>query len=579
MATTMKKLVLVAFAAVATCLTPKAWATGELPGIFSVSATKKVQFSQGNLQAVFASAGNSCAWQFADNQYDYVGYAADNDAVNGNGSVSAAGKVDLFGWSTASTYYGINNSGDAVDYSGDFVDWGNLAISNGGNTENSGWRTLTRDEWAYLFSNHTFGFATVAGVKGVIIAPDNYAGPAIDSNHRNGQDSFANNTIDVSTWQSTYVPAGVVFLPAAGFRIPWIGQVQECGYYWSSSAVGGGSNNKFAILLGLSGTEFQINVGDGGNWPANDGFSVRLVKNVYTISYDANSGNGAPSEQMKYHGIGLTLSSDVPTRAHYTFAGWATSADGDAEYQPGDAYALNADQTLYAKWTDAPQATVAAVPTATGPLFYTGEAQTLINAGTASGGEMQYKLGDGEWSASLPTATAVGDYTVYYKVVGDNGHTDSGVASVAVVIYTLDLSTLTADYEVADGDRLFGETTYNVTVPSGATVRINGIRLTGGAADPVTPEFAEGGEAVTTKFEKGEGDTWKITAWGEIDNDASGTGVADGQIKVYRGDEVDDVTTPVTPTITKKKSAVKVEMTVEAPSGKDSQFFRVDFGE
>ena len=48
---------------------------------------------------------------------------------------------------------------------------------------------------------------------------------------------------------------------------------------------------------------------------------------------------------------------------------------------------------------------------------------------------------------------------------------------------------------------------------------------------------------------------------------------------VQHGDEADDVATPVTPTITQKKSAVKVEMTVEAPSGKDSQFFRVDFGE
>lgn len=345
------KLMFAALAAAAIGLTPKAWATGELPGIFSVSATKKVQFSQGNLQAVFASAGNSCAWQFADNQYDYVGYAAANNAINGNGSVSAAGKVDLFGWSTASTYYGINNSGDAVDYSGDFVDWGNLAISNGGNTENSGWRTLTRDEWAYLFSNHTFGFATVAGVKGVIIAPDNYAGPPIDSNHRNGQDSFANNTIDVSTWQSTYVPAGVVFLPAAGFRLPWIGQVQENAYYWSSSAVGGGNENSFAILLGLVGNEFQINFAGGGNWPASDGFSVRLVKNIYTISYDANSGSGAPSEQMKYHGIDLNLSGVAPTRAGYLFKGWNTAADGSGtSYASGATFTDNADTMLYAQW-------------------------------------------------------------------------------------------------------------------------------------------------------------------------------------------------------------------------------------
>ena len=130
-----------------------AWATGELPGVFSVSSTKQVWFSQGNLQAVCTSADNdgstqeSWTWSFATNQYDYVGNAAANNAINGNGSVSSAGTVDLFGWSTAATYYGIHICNEnASEYSGDFVDWGNLAISNGGNTANSGWRTLTRDE-------------------------------------------------------------------------------------------------------------------------------------------------------------------------------------------------------------------------------------------------------------------------------------------------------------------------------------------------------------------------------------------------------------------------------------------------
>ena len=88
---------------------------------------------------------------------------------------------------------------------------------------------------------------------------------------------------------------------------------------------------------------------------------------------------------------------------------------------------------------------------------------------------------------------------------------------------------------------------------------------------------AEGGEAVTTKFTKGEGNTWNITAWGEISNNASGTDVGNEQIKVYRGNEVDAVTTPVTPTALTKKSAVKVELSVEAPGDADKQFFKVEF--
>lgn len=48
------------------CLTvSSAWATGELNGVFSVSATKQVCFSKGNLR--YASS----AWSFFDNQYDY----------------------------------------------------------------------------------------------------------------------------------------------------------------------------------------------------------------------------------------------------------------------------------------------------------------------------------------------------------------------------------------------------------------------------------------------------------------------------------------------------------------------------
>jgi len=315
-------------------------ANGGLCGVFSVSETTKIQFSQGNLQAVFASAGTSCTWQFAANQYDYVGNAAANNAINGNGSVSAAGTVDLFGWSTVSTYYGINNSGDAADYSGDFVDWGNLAISNGGNTANSGWRTLTRDEWAYLFNKHTYGYATVAGVKGIIIVPDDYSGPAINSNHDNTTNPYAYNIIDASSWASTYVPAGVVFLPAAGFRIPWFGQVQENAYYWTSTPVN--DTQKYATLVGKPGNGDIITYSSGGNWPANDGFSVRLVKNVFTLlpgtqaegpwtfnaaksqlvnSFDINSisynslngsGQGAISQLSNSNGLGFTANGACP---------------------------------------------------------------------------------------------------------------------------------------------------------------------------------------------------------------------------------------------------------------------------
>lgn len=71
----------------------------------------------------------------------------------------------------------------------------------------------------------------------------------------------------------------------------------------------------------------------------------------YVVSYNANGGSGAPSNQTKYHGLALTLSSGKPTRSGYTFLGWAKSnAAQSAEYASGQSYTGNAALTLYAVW-------------------------------------------------------------------------------------------------------------------------------------------------------------------------------------------------------------------------------------
>lgn len=72
---------------------------------------------------------------------------------------------------------------------------------------------------------------------------------------------------------------------------------------------------------------------------------------TYAVKYNANGGSGAPSEQTKYYGVSLTLSSTKPTRTGYTFKGWGTSSSATtASYQPGGTYTSNAALTLYAIW-------------------------------------------------------------------------------------------------------------------------------------------------------------------------------------------------------------------------------------
>ena len=68
-------------------------------------------------------------------------------------------------------------------------------------------------------------------------------------------------------------------------------------------------------------------------------------------------------------------------------------------------------------------------------LKYTGNAQELVNAGSSTTGQIQYKVGTtGTYSTKIPTGTDVGTYTVYYKVVGDSNHNDVAERSLNVTI-------------------------------------------------------------------------------------------------------------------------------------------------
>ena len=87
--------------------------------------------------------------------------------------------------------------------------------------------------------------------------------------------------------------------------------------------------------------------------PMNGSTSATVtVEAPYNITYDANGGSGAPDAQQKGENVQLTLSSTVPTRTGYTFAGWNTASDGSGTaYAPRAIYMANADLTLYAQWT------------------------------------------------------------------------------------------------------------------------------------------------------------------------------------------------------------------------------------
>ena len=251
--------------------------------LFSISPSKQVRFSRGNLQYQ-PSTGT---WRFAEHQYDYIGLDNENISANYNGW------IDLFGWGTsgwnsgAIAYQPWSISTTSSDYypggdwtnnlAGDYIkaDWGRYnKISNGGNQANK-WRALKSYEWKYLLitrddAEEKYGLASIDGIHGMVILPDNWAMPSGVPFFVPGCDGWYNNSYDFAQWD-IMEEAGAIFLPAAGKRSGTnVSQTESCGAYWSTIH---NDENTACIMF------FLRDVMRADRWYAKRyvGLSVRLV--------------------------------------------------------------------------------------------------------------------------------------------------------------------------------------------------------------------------------------------------------------------------------------------------------------
>ena len=149
----------------------------------------------------------------------------------------------------------------------------------------------------------------------------------------------------------TYDKLSAKITAAGGNTLRWL-------FYWSSTEVSA-SNAYIFDIGGINSNRNGSRVRSYAKNTDNEYTHVRMffafssaTAAVYTISYNANGGSGVPSAQTKDGGIDLTLSSTVPTRTGYAFAGWNTQADGSGtSYASGATFTDNANTTLYAQWT------------------------------------------------------------------------------------------------------------------------------------------------------------------------------------------------------------------------------------
>lgn len=241
-----------------------------IPGLFTVNSDgKQVFFSRGNLY------WNGSEYCFEDNQY----------TVHTKSSAETENHIAHFYWSKSSDVArSLSNYSDACTSSDVFFANNPKFKVN----EHTGWSVLTSGEWKYLLDtrnqDNKFAEAKIHNMNGLLIFPDGYSLPSgyisdggtgmSKSNDENA--GFPSENIPDETWIRMDA-AGVVFLPAAGYRRGDPGcpnpadvfNVGDYGYYWSASP----NNDSSASYLNFSSGDVYPSLDDF----CNQAYSVRLV--------------------------------------------------------------------------------------------------------------------------------------------------------------------------------------------------------------------------------------------------------------------------------------------------------------
>ena len=313
------------------------WPQGTLPGLFSVSEDHQVRFSQGNLQYY----PDNDVWRFAERQWDFVGGPCKNDEYGdlNVGTVYAneakcdntlvgkyyEGWIDLFGWGTSgwnngNEYYHPsdfvsfipdNSSYGPVgnfDLTGEYAhaDWGvHNVISNGGARQ---WRTPTADEFLYIFTErHTssgirFAPAIVAGVRGMVVLPDDWNESTYYLGWANVLGYYSSNIITGGEWLDVLEPAGAVFLPAAGERYQF-SAYDGIWYDWydNSGAI------DCAMYNYIHYSSFYIS---GSYWTVSQGIGVSSASALRIHGYEHPAYNFIDASNGRRKGSSVRLISD-----------------------------------------------------------------------------------------------------------------------------------------------------------------------------------------------------------------------------------------------------------------------------
>lgn len=205
---------------------------------------------------------------------------------------------------------------------------------------NSGYHALISADKTYSFTRKTSAYTVTIKAKSTQVAT--------------GKNATASKTFTVPalpSYKVTYNANGGSGAPSA--------QTKYYGKTLTLSSTKPTRSGYTFVGWGTSATDTTVDYSAGEVLPTSVNKALTLYaiwKKTITLTYNANGGSGAPSEQSAtvYNATTsntFTLSSTKPTRTGYTFLGWGTSASAtSATYSAGNSVTLSANTTLYAVW-------------------------------------------------------------------------------------------------------------------------------------------------------------------------------------------------------------------------------------
>ena len=306
----------------------------------SAKTASKADVTTGQVNYSYTALADDAQWKFD-------GWGTSNSTVSSTsstyqiaeGSAESKTATTIYAFFTRKPILTVNKGTNGSSASGTATD-NDKTIWNISATPNTGYSFAS---WSTTTGSVTYGSSTTASTTATVSADATITATYTENKTSITITTDGHGTITTPSSVSNPYSLGVATTQA-------INASPNTGYHWNTWTVSGN-----AALASTATT--QSNTAKGNGTKGGSGtVTATFTPNTYTVHFHRNGGAGTTVYQNFTYDVAQNLTANSYTRTGYTFAGWATAADGEKVYDDEEEVSnLTAENSatfhLYAKWT------------------------------------------------------------------------------------------------------------------------------------------------------------------------------------------------------------------------------------